>query len=188
MIIKTVIVTILIVSILAYTYRSFVPNLVPVISNFDGKEYMVQNYPDKQSAADGIAKMCSRLNKFIDILVKEYPDDERVQRLKSNFKCSKIKEGTGSFGQTSYTVNKGEEMVLCMRDRNKSLHRENLLTFVTLHEIAHTGNLTYGHDKSFEKFFVFLLEEAEARNFYQHERFNMNSVNYCGLKIDSLPH
>jgi len=187
-IIKTVVIVVLLVSLVAYTYRSFVPNLIPIVSNIDGKEYMVQNYPDKQVASDNLSKMCARLNQFINILYNEYPDDKRVQRLKNNFKCSKIKEGNGSMGQTSYTVEKGKSMVLCMRDKNKNLHQANVLTFVTIHELSHIASESYGHNGEFRDNFKWLIEEAEARNFYTHDSFDVDPENYCGIQIDAVPH
>lgn len=174
--------------ILAIIYRKFISNLVPIISSIDGNEYMVQNTENKQEAADKLAKLCVKLNSFVSTLVKENPDDKRVQRLKNNFKCHKITEGNGAFGYTSYTTNKGDEMVLCMRDMNGNLHKENMLTFVALHEMSHVASKTFGHNKEFLTNFVWLIEKAEALNIYKHQDFNSNPKAYCGIKVTSTPH
>jgi hypothetical protein len=189
--VKWTIVSILTLSVLMYVYNKFIAasELVPVISSFDGKEYLVQDMPDKQLAADTLAQMCRRLNDFMNILSKEYPDDARVTRLNNNFKCHEVIEGDGDYGYTSYTTNKGEEVVLCLRSaRDKTLHSQNLLIFVALHEMSHIMSESYGHNKEFKDNFTWLIEEAEARGIYQHQNFNDNPESYCGIMVTATPH
>ena len=48
---------------------------------------------------------------------------------------------------TSYSVNKGEKIVLCLRSRDGKdrLIDENTLTFVSIHELAHIMTKSVGH-------------------------------------------
>ena len=187
-IIKLLVSTVLVVSIVTYVYNWLVAETVSVKSSIDGKRYLVQNKPDKQAAADQLANMCIKLNKFTEILKAEYPDDERIIRLTNNFKCHNVTEGDGAFGYTSYVQNK-QDVVMCMRDaQTGALHRENLLIFVAIHEMSHIMSESYGHNEEFKVNFGFLIEEAEARGVYSHENFSSNPKAFCGLMVTATPH
>jgi hypothetical protein len=84
-----------------------------VKSNIDGHMYLVRDLSDKQAAADRLAEIKQQMSLFIDKLSQKFPDKPEVQRLKEKYKPSNISEGTGTHGYTTYTVNKGEEMVFC---------------------------------------------------------------------------
>ena len=87
---------------------------------------------------------------------------------------------------TSYTVNKGEKIILCLADReNDNLYSYNLLMYVLIHELAHILNTTYGHDDNFKKTFRFILEKAIELNLYTYEDYKNNPVNYCGLVLNT---
>jgi len=180
---KTVALAILVVVLVSLIYTKFFRGLVLVRSNVDGREYLVRNMPDKQDASDRLASLCKKLNEFIDVLGQEYPNDSRIKRIQENFVCHTVHEGDGFLDTTSYTTDK-EHITLCLRNENDyALHSENVLMFVFIHEIAHVGNHSYGHDENWRKFFVFLLEEAEARGYYQYHDFEQMPVEYCGMMV-----
>ena len=56
--------------------------LVAVKSTIDGKEYYVQNLPDKQEASDNLAKMRDTLVKIVNYMTEKFSSDENIQRLK----------------------------------------------------------------------------------------------------------
>ena len=62
--------------------------LAPVRSNVDGRTYKVRDMPDKQQAADLLARLRIKLEQLMDALVKSYPDKAQVQRLKQNFQAN----------------------------------------------------------------------------------------------------
>jgi hypothetical protein len=156
----------------------------------DNKFYYVQNFDDNKDAADtlsGISKQCSSL---VENLVIKYPEDSDVVRLKKKFNPDNMREAEDSKGQTSYTINKGEMMHLCLRHKNKdkAIHDHNLLMFVAIHELAHIMSKSIGHNQEFYKNFKFLLTEAVEAGIYSPVNFNSNPVNYCGVNVTNNPY
>lgn len=68
-------------------------------------------------------------------------------------------------GNKSYTINK-EKVYLCLKDENGNYYNDNLLIFVTLHELSHVISDTIGHDKKFNNIFDELLKKATEMNIY----------------------
>ena len=156
---------------------------VSVTSQVNGHEYLVRDLPDKQDAADMMANLCTKATDFTDYLMDKYPNDPRSQALKENFKCNIVKEGAHRWGLTAYTVNKGAELVLCLRDTRDEIHPENLLMFVLLHEMAHMASVSFslnGHNEEFRQNFAWLKEEAQAFGIYSPLAV---PTSYCGVKI-----
>ena len=166
--------------------------LVPVKSNVDGRTYKVRDLPDKQEAADLLAKVRIRLGKLCDQLVAKYPSKPQVQRLQQNFRADpdRFLEATPDASHTSYSVNKGEQIHLCLRQRNgpdESLVSEHVMMFVGIHELAHTITKSIGHEPEFWNNFGWLLREAEALGLYEHQDFKAHPVAYCGVSITDQP-
>jgi hypothetical protein len=57
---------------------------VYVTSTVDGKQYKVRDMPDKQAAADLMAKLRIRLTKLCNILEQKYPDKPQVKLMIKN--------------------------------------------------------------------------------------------------------
>ena len=87
-------------------------NLESVKSNIDNRSYTVQSKEDAQGAADLIAVIRQKLILLVNHLIKSYPKDNRVEMLKENFNPDKLKEGVDNPDYTSYSINKGEQIVL----------------------------------------------------------------------------
>ncbi len=166
--------------------------LADVRSNVDGKTYRVRDLPDKQQAADLMAKIRIRLIRVIEHFQATYPDKPQVRRLMKNFVAepSRLVEATPEAEHTSYSVNKGETMHLCLRQRkagDESLVDENTMTFVTLHELGHCMTESIGHGPDFWNNFAWILREAEAKGIYKHTDFTAHPVPYCGVTITDQP-
>ena len=166
-----------------------------VKSKVDNKTYLVQNFPDKQKAADTLAHIASRCQKLIVHLKSASPKSEVTRRLVAKYRPESVSEGPVNNGKlTTYTVNKGEEMVFCLRSRGKSLehddddiHRLNMLMFVAIHEMAHIASVTVNHTPEFRKNFRFLLRHAVNAGVYQDEKFDINPKYYCGTLVSDNP-
>jgi hypothetical protein len=163
-----------------------------VTSNIDGKQYKVRDMPDKQEAANLMARLRIRLIKITDALEKKYPDKAQVKHLVKNFRSdpSRFIEATPDSEHTSYSINKGEQIYMCLRQRegpNESLVNENVMTFVSLHELAHVCTESIGHGPDFWNNFGWLLKEAEALGLYQYTDFQAHPVSYCGVYITDSP-
>lgn len=166
--------------------------LVPVKSSVDGNTYKVRDLPDKQTAADLMAKIRLKMNKLKLHVESKFPDKPQVKQLSKNFEAEshRFTEATPDAEFTSYSVNKGESVFFCLRQRegsDESLVAEDILTFVAIHEMGHMITRTIGHGPDFWNNFAWLLQEAEAIGIYKHRDFSAHPVSYCGMKITDQP-
>jgi hypothetical protein len=181
---------ILIITILGiyYVYNFYInAGLIKVKSTIDNEEYVVQIKDDAKEAADLIASIKGKLNTLLEHLEKSYGNsDKRVSMLKSNYRPEKISEGVDTPGYTSYSINKGEQIVLCLRNKD-ALVDINTMMFVVLHEFAHLATESIGHTEEFWTNFKWILEESTNIGIYTRQDFKTNNVDYCGIKITSSP-
>ena len=166
--------------------------LVSVKSNIDGQTYRVRDMKDKQQAADLLAKVRARMRKLSIHLQSTYPDKPQVKRLLQRFEANpdRLLESTPDAEHTSYSVNKGEKVHLCLRQRqggDETLVNENVMMFVSLHEMAHMITDSIGHEPEFWNNFGWLLKEAEKTGVYQYQDFKAHPVRYCGTNITDQP-
>ena len=167
-------------------YYHYYSKIETIVSTVDNKEYEVQIKEDAQEAADLIAQIRQKLVLIVDHLVKSYPDEDRSQRMKSNFRPDNIKEGIDDPKYTSYSINKGEKIVLCLRTNNKLMDL-NTMMFVVLHELAHICTESIGHTEEFWTNFKWILEESINIGIYKKQDFKLNNVEYCGMTITDSP-
>jgi len=166
--------------------------LTKVVSTVDNQTYTVRDMPDKQNAADTMAKVRLKMNKLKIHLESTVPDKPQVKQLSRNFEAQayRFTESTPDAEHTSYSVNKGEAVHFCLRQReggDESLVDEEIVTFVALHEMGHMITKTIGHDADFWNNFAWLLQEAERIGIYKHRDFRAHPVSYCGMKITDQP-
>uniref|UniRef100_A0A6C0KM80 WLM domain-containing protein n=1 Tax=viral metagenome TaxID=1070528 RepID=A0A6C0KM80_9ZZZZ len=166
--------------------------LVDVKSNEDGRSYRVRDMPDKQQAADLLARVRRKISNLYNTLRDKFPSKPQIKQWIQNFEPSaeRFMESTPDAEHTSYSVNKGEKIHLCLRQRegqNESLVEENVMVFVALHEMAHVITPTLGHGPDFWNNFGWLLKQAEAQGIYQYQDFKAHPVSYCGLNITDSP-
>ncbi len=166
--------------------------LVDVRSTVDNAIYRVRDMPDKQQAADLMARVRQKLQRLYAFLQQKFPGKPQVQQLVQNFEPNpnRFWEATPDAEHTSYSVNKGEKVHLCLRQRegpNESLVDENIMVFVGLHEMAHVITPTLGHGPDFWNNFGWLLKQAESLGIYSYQDFKSHPVSYCGLHITDSP-
>lgn len=166
--------------------------VVNVKSNVDGQTYQVRDMPDKQAAADLIARVRLQMKKLYLHLESAYPDKQQVQQLLQNFRPDpeRLLESTPDEEHTSFSVNKGQRVHLCLRQRqgaNETLVDENIMIFVAIHEMAHMITKSIGHEPEFWNNFGWLLREAEKIGVYHYQDFKAQPVSYCGVQITDQP-
>lgn len=191
-IITTCIILTLIVVIL-YFYSSTQDKREYVLSSLDNKYYLVNDDIEtiQRKTADTLARMNSKLHRFVSDLQYKYPQSARVKRLR-NFDTKNIVETGVNERLTAYTLNKGQEMSLCLQSKNSVggnnepnfLYDINLLTYVSIHELAHVMSISTGHNEEFYDNFKFLLEEATKMHVYEKIDYTKNPTNYCGIVIN----
>ena len=160
-----------------------------VKSSVDGRKYLVRNLPDKKDAANMIATVRKNLVKLAQELKKKNQGNIDIERMINNFNPNNIVESEKNNKYTSYSINKGEKTVYCMRSRDDTnkLVEINTMMFVALHELAHTMSKSIGHTKEFWDNFRILLRNAIKLNIYKRVNYNEKPVKYCGVEITDDP-
>ena len=139
--------------------RSNFTNVNDGSDDFVDESFTVQNNPNEPDwVGKEVAKRLHNLAQKGDQLVIEcfdrsYPDRHAAERLAQRWKGIR-KNNTlreTAFGEKSaaYTVNKGDELRICIRDPDKEnlFENENTSVFVLLHEMAHLMSVNWGHGK-----------------------------------------
>ena len=175
----------------AFAFKSTNHDMAHVTSTVDNNKYLVRNLPDKQDAADRLARTRGKLLRLMTSLKQSHPDKPFVAQLLRNFDAdpSRFSESTPDASYTSYSVNKGEKVYMCLRQRNakEELVNENIITFVALHELSHCGTSEVGHTPLFWNNFGWVLKQAEAIQIYEYTNFSAHPVEYCGIHITDQP-
>jgi predicted metal-dependent hydrolase len=183
--------TLIIIIFIIVFYIVFIMNNSSLVKfQIDENTVLVRDTPNKQQSAVLLNELINRMYKLkkyvVDNKVK-YPEyKEYIDQFNDNFTNSrtKIYETSLSSEYTSYSINKGEELVFCLRSKSTlKLHDINLLMYVAVHELAHTACPETGHTPLFNKIFIFLLERAMEINLYYYEDYANNPVEYCGMKL-----
>lgn len=185
--IQSIIVIIIIIVLIYISYLyNYYSKIEKVVSNVDNREYEVQKKEDAEDAANLIANIRKQLMILVNHFKKIDPYDERVIRLYENFNPDRIKEGIDDPNYTSYSINKGEQIILCLRTNNK-LMDINTMMFVVLHELAHIATESIGHTEEFWTNFKWILEESINIGIYTKQEFKKENVEYCGMTITDSP-
>jgi len=160
-----------------------------VQSSVDNKKYLVRKMPDNKRAADLLANIRLKLVKLCDYLELTESNNKDVYRLIKRFNSENITESAPTEKYTSYSVNKGQKIVFCLRSRDEKqkLIDENIMMFVALHELAHIMTKSVGHTDEFWDNFRYLLKKAIKIAVYKEVDFEKKPVDYCGTKITNSP-
>jgi hypothetical protein len=156
----------------------------------DDNIILVRDMPDKDQSAKLLNELINRMYTLKTYVVNNknnYPEYIKyIEQFNENFTKSRthIYETSLTSEYTSYSINKGEELVFCLRSKStKKLHNINLLMYVAVHELAHTACPETGHTPLFNKIFKFLLERAMEIHLYYYEDYASNPIEYCGMKL-----
>lgn len=183
----------------------------------NNKDYLVRNLPDKQDAATLLGNMNNKLDELIEYikgkdvfqmykmyvvrnneiqlekLSKTQKSEfqtfkEDVKRIIKNYNTDALSENTPDSSYTSYSENKGQKIVFCLRaKKTNKLVDLNTMMFVALHEMAHLMTKTIGHHPEFWENFRILLRIAIRNRIYQCQDYQIESEDYCGTKITDTP-
>lgn len=182
-----VIIVIICVCFLVKVQRGIFDDRLEILSALDGNKYLVRNTQFAKETADALARLKNKITTFVRVLDEQVTGEFRpvVQRIRERLKRTSIAEGVIDRRYTSYTVNKGDNLVMCMRSRDGKdmLYDDNMLFGVTLHELGHIASVSEGHEMEFKINFQFLLEMAEKLGFYTRIK---SPFNYCGVHVTSL--
>ena len=185
----TVIIVIVIVLCFFLHYESKYSELTYIKSEIDNRQYLVRNVEDKQKAADMLATIRKNLDSIVNHLSENNSHDARVERLISNYRPEKLSESIPNTNYTSYSVNKGEKIVFCIRskDEKQELVDINTIMFVAIHELAHVMTKSIGHTEEFWNNMKYLLKKGISIGVYKNHDYKSKPVPYCGTEITDSP-
>lgn len=179
-----------------------------VRSGLDGQRYRVHlGHADAGGAADTMAELNRRATALMRRLRARYLRGgaaaspgraEAARRLLKLYNPDNLAENSprDPGGDTSYTIDKGAVLALCLRRKGAGggppgaghgLHDMETLTFVTLHELTHIAIRDVDHPKAFWVAFKFILEEARAARILRGVDYGRRPAVYCGMDIDYSP-
>lgn len=163
--------------------------LTKVKSTIDNRYYVVRKLSDKQDAANMLATISKNLTDLVTHVYNKDKDKEGIQQLKDNFNSQNITENLPGGKYTAYSVNKGEELAICLRNiPDETFIDKNLIIFVSIHELAHVMTDEVGHTTKFWNNMRYLLEQGESIGIYRPEDYRKNPQMYCGQEINSSPY
>jgi len=185
-----VIITIFFLIMFMMNNKMFDSEVIRVKSTIDDNVYVVRKLPNSQDAADVLAKLKSNILKFVEHMKKTHPDEPGVKRMLNNLRLNSLIECDPHHKYKSYSVNKGEELAICLRHTSEGypFNDNNAIMFTTGHELAHVMNKTVGHDESFWNYMKFNLEEMEKIGLYQPVDYAKSPIQYCGMTINHTPY
>lgn len=175
------------VAVVALAQRQGHKEMVYVRSLVTQKAYLVQNKPGAQEVADRLAHLEVTLRKFLQWSLARTPvADSRLKRIVDRWDGT-LAEVPPREQDVAYSIDKGK-IHLCVRSPDGGgLGDYNTCVFVLMHELAHVGCISYGHNDEFWACMTFLLELADLGGFYTYVDHETNPTTLCGLKIATSP-
>ena len=188
---ETILIIIVIFSVFIFVFINK-SEVTYIESYLDKKNYLVRNEKDKYEAANLLANIMNRIHKLRNYLIENIDSYNEfkpyINRLKNNLKPghTQVYETEPGSEYTSYSVNKGEELVFCLRSKeDNTLHDINLMMYVALHEISHIACPEIGHTPLFKKIFAFFTEKANELKLYDIVDYAEKPEEYCGMILSS---
>ena len=169
-------------------------DLVMIESQLNSNKYKVQDRFDKKIAADKMAEINKTIRSIQKVLVHSHPNDKRVIRMNKRLNNTKLQETINKPDESSYTINKGEIISFCLRNKDHEkretdeFHNHNVLVFVLIHELAHVMSIKEGHGTEFMDNFRFILRESVKNNIYYPVDYSKMPMNYCGVDVTHNPY
>jgi hypothetical protein len=183
-----------------------------VRASADGLRYRVHTvHKNPDAAAETMAELNRRSIELMRHLRDKYlrgplagkspARDRAITRLLGLYNPDNLAENSprDPEGDTSYTIDKGAILALCLREKNPArngdanadaehhIHDLETLTFVTLHELTHIAVEDLDHPPRFWQAFKFILEEATEAGLLRGVDYERRPTVYCGMDIDYSP-
>ncbi|XWV26111.1 putative metallopeptidase WLM domain protein [Tupanvirus soda lake] len=188
-IIIQILLVVLLIILIYYFDKLSKSEAIYVRSRLNNREYLVQNLENKEEATYMLSIIHKRifiLRDYLEKNIDKYPEfKEYIKQFCDRINGLVLLENAPDGKYTSYTVNKGDEIALCLRSRkNGELHDLNLIMYVVIHELAHVACPEIDHTELFKKIFIFFLNMAILLKIYKKIDYQKYPHEYCGLTIN----
>ena len=159
-----------------------------VKSHIDNKQYLVQAMENKIEATRLLSIIRQRIFLLKDYFLNNmdhYPEFlPYIRQFCDRVDNITLTENSPNGDHTSYTINKGQEIALCLRSKHGyALHDLNLIMYVVLHELSHVACPEIDHTELFKKIFIFFQQIAIKIGIYRQVNYQEDPHEYCGLTI-----
>tara|TARA_B100001094_G_C17989269_1_gene699297 strand:- start:56 stop:631 length:576 start_codon:yes stop_codon:yes gene_type:complete len=161
-------------------------DILEIKSDIDNRVYIVRKLPDGKEAAERLARINRNIIQLLESLNEK--DRDGIATLKKRFNPDKLSETGLGAKYTSYSVNKGEEIAICVRQPDNTFIDDNTVMFVVIHELAHVMTKSVGHTPEFWDNMAYLLERGEELGIYNPKNYKEHPVDYCGMEINTTPY
>jgi hypothetical protein len=161
------------------------------LETLDGTKFIIynNNTDEKKKIFSKVIENMFKLKNYLLENINNFPEYKSyIIQLDQNFNNNrtKIYETNPLSNFTSYSVNQGEELSICLKSKETGLfHDINLLMYVSIHEMAHFACPEIGHGDLFKKIFKKFLEEAVNIGIYNKVDYSEHPIEYCGMKLNS---
>jgi predicted metal-dependent hydrolase len=144
--------------------------------------YLVKNTKNKYKKVE----ILNKLFEDIDYILENFKlDGYDIEEVRKKIKEMEIIENLTE-EDSSYTINKGERMVICLANRETDkIYDYNLTLYVILHEVSHMICKSYGHGDEFKMIFNKLCKKAIDLGIYKYTDYKKKPEEYCGLILNT---
>lgn len=156
----------------------------------DNRLYYVRKGSDSIVALQTLVLVRKKLMQLVEHIYNKAQQSnhkykEYIRRIRDKLPHVSLRETSGYSKYTSFSVNKGEELHLCIRSKlHNKFHNINELLYVAIHEIAHIGCPEIGHTDLFFDINKYLLKEAMEMNIYYYNNYDARPIEYCGIRLN----
>ena len=168
-----------------------------ILEGIDNRKYRLLDLQGKEECLNILVQLNKNISKLFILLKEEIKKDkiegidiEEIKTLIKNYNPDNLNENLENRSLTAYSLNKGEEICLCLREPHNELliiKDINTLMFVLIHELSHLMTTEYGHTKQFWKNMVYLLKKSSEAKVYNLVDYNKYPVKYCGINVNKTP-
>jgi hypothetical protein len=166
----------------------------------DGYTYSVEKLDPKEDEEvaytlaklnDTVMKILTELGRFIyaadhgelQSIDKDVPIDRlkiMYERLRTRYNAEMMFESLGEYDNTSYVINQGEEIHMCVRGENMTV----VLT-VLIHELSHVASDSYEHTDEFWDNYAILQKMVSKFGIVDEEDIPSGTATHCNkIKIE----
>ena len=162
-----------------------------ILKGTDSRKYRLLDLPGKEKCLEMLVLLNTNTVKLVDLLKKNKTEKKGINEVIKRYNPDRLSENLENRSLTAYSLNKGEEICVCLRepkDETKVINDTNTLMFVLIHELSHLMTEEIGHTDDFWKNMAFLLKKGNECGVYNPINYSESPVMYCGVNVNQTPY